>query len=119
MQLGAYSKHWPAGPSEDPIIFLEVMLLHVGSLKASKCMLIKFTLNQFDLLEMERKLSEKYKEYLATRSTEELAYIIVVIYRIAELMGVDRNNLEKIRKDKIVRSGAFSRNSFLIEIGEL
>jgi predicted house-cleaning noncanonical NTP pyrophosphatase (MazG superfamily) len=82
-----------------------------------KCKVMTLPDEKF-LQEMEKKLSEEVNEFLAIKSTEELADIIEVVYRIAELMGIDRGNLERNRKNKIEKNGSFSKNSFLIEISD-
>ena len=80
-----------------------------------KCKIVSLSDNEF-LIEMERKLSEELDEYLESKSENELADIIEVVHRIAELRGIPQTELEKIRKAKIIERGAFSKNYFLIDI---
>ena len=67
------------------------------------------------LVEIEKKLSEEVVEYQKDRKPEELADILEVIYRIAKLKGVSKEELEKIRISKIEKRGAFEKNLFLID----
>lgn len=67
------------------------------------------------LPQMEKKLSEEVDEYRQTKLPEELADILEVVYRIAELRGINKEELEKIRQTKEAKRGSFSRNLFLIE----
>ena len=64
---------------------------------------------------LEVKLGEELQEYLASKSSEELADLIEVIHRIAQLNGTSIAKLEKIRKDKARKRGAFKKNLFLID----
>ena len=54
-------------------------------------------------------------EYQKDRKPEELADILEVIYRIAKLKGISKEELEKIRINKIEKRGAFEKNLFLID----
>lgn len=80
------------------------------------------TVKQLDdmdfLAELEKKLYEEINEYMADRDIEELADILEVIYRIAELKGCMGKNLEKIRMEKRVKTGCFSRNLYLFETSD-
>ena len=51
------------------------------------------------LVEMEKKLSEEVAEYQNDKNPEELADILEVIYRIAKLKGISKEQLEKIKVD--------------------
>jgi len=71
-------------------------------------------------IELEKKLREEVKEYLESKSVEELADIIEVIERISQLKGVSFDELEKIRQKKADERGRFNDNLFLISTsGEL
>ena len=85
-------------------------------IKASgnNCKIKKLTDNEF-LIEMEKKLNEELIEYTESKDVEELADILEVIYRISELRGVNSNELDKIRKDKVEKSGKFDSNLFLVD----
>ena len=67
------------------------------------------------LVEIEKKLSEEVVEYQNDKNPEELADIIEVIYRIAEMRGVSKEELEKIRIKKVEKRGSFKNNLFLID----
>ena len=67
------------------------------------------------LIEIEKKLAEEVGEYQKDRDVTELADILEVIYRIAELKGVSKEELEKIRISKNNERGSFEKNLFLID----
>ena len=56
-----------------------------------------------------RKLAEEVKEYLISRSVEELADILEVVYHLAEEMGLSRAELENKRNLKAQKRGGFSK----------
>jgi predicted house-cleaning noncanonical NTP pyrophosphatase (MazG superfamily) len=53
------------------------------------------------------KLEEEVAEYLQEPSGEELADILEVVYALAELHNLGRYELEKTRREKAERRGAF------------
>ena len=67
------------------------------------------------LVEIEKKLSEEVTEYQNDKNPEELADILEVIYRIAQLKGIPKEELEKIRIKKVEERGSFDKNLFLID----
>jgi len=67
------------------------------------------------LTELEEKLVEEFDEYHESKSVEELADILEVIYRISTLKGTSKEQLEKIRIKKAQDRGAFDENLFLID----
>ena len=67
------------------------------------------------LVELEKKLSEEITEYQNDKNLEELADILEVIYRIAGLKGLSKDELEKIRIKKVEERGSFDKNLFLID----
>tara|TARA_B110000438_G_scaffold238525_1_gene236346 strand:+ start:127 stop:438 length:312 start_codon:yes stop_codon:yes gene_type:complete len=74
------------------------------------------TLSDEEFLEqLEKKLSEEVAEYQNDKNPEELADILEVIYRIAQLKGVSKDELEKIRIKKSEERGGFEKNLFLID----
>ena len=74
------------------------------------------TLSDEKFLEhLEKKLSEEVAEYQNDKNSEELADILEVIYRIAQLKGVSKEELEKIRIKKSEERGGFEKNLFLID----
>ena len=68
------------------------------------------------LPELEKKLKEEIQEYLSSRDIEELADVIEIINRILELREIGREELERIRLEKILKRGGFRNNLFLIEV---
>ena len=64
---------------------------------------------------LEKKLSEEVTEYQNDKNPEELADILEVIYRVAQLRGVSKEELEKIRIKKSEERGGFDKNLFLID----
>lgn len=64
---------------------------------------------------MEKKLDEEVAEYHQTKSVEEIADIMEVIERIAELRGVSVEELNKIKNEKAKMRGKFEKNLFLID----
>ena len=70
------------------------------------------------LLEIRKKLSEEVKEYHDSYEITELADILEVVYRIAQLQGISKEELEKIRIKKLQDRGGFDKNLFLIDTSE-
>lgn len=64
---------------------------------------------------MEKKLHEELAEYEETKSVEELVDLLEVIYRIAELKGINQKEIASMRKQKNDERGGFSKNLFLIK----
>ena len=56
------------------------------------------------LVQIEKKLSEEVEEFQNDKNPEELADILEVIYRIAQLRGISKEKLEEIRINKIGRA---------------
>ena len=81
--------------------------------KGEQCIVKRLTDAEL-LPELEKKLHEELAEYEQTKSPEELADILEVVYRIAELRGFSREKMETIRKKKAEERGGFERNLFLI-----
>jgi len=67
------------------------------------------------MVEIEKKLSEEVTEYQNDKNPEELSDILEVIYRIAQLRGISKEELEKIRIKKLQDKGGFEKNLFLID----
>ena len=81
------------------------------------CNVKKLSDDEF-LPELEKKLREEIEEYLESKSVEELADAIEVIYRIAELKGISNEKLEMLREEKASKRGKFSANLFLVDTTE-
>lgn len=67
------------------------------------------------LKEMEKKLTEEVKEFQESNNVSELVDILEVVYKISELHGIGKDQLDKIRSDKAQKRGKFEKNLFLIE----
>ncbi len=67
------------------------------------------------LVEIEKKLSEEVAEYQNDKNSEELADVLEVVYRIAKLRGISKEELEEIRVKKFEERGGFEKNLFLID----
>lgn len=63
--------------------------------------------------ELDKKLLEEVKEYLESGEIEELADIEEVILAILNTKGKTKENLEEIRKNKVLKRGAFHKKMFL------
>ena len=70
------------------------------------------------IIEIEKKLSEEVIEYQNDKTPEELADILEVIYKIALLKGISKDELEKIRVKKLEDKGGFAKNLFLIDTSQ-
>jgi predicted house-cleaning noncanonical NTP pyrophosphatase (MazG superfamily) len=70
------------------------------------------------IIEIEKKLSEEVTEYQNDKNPEELADILEVIYAIAQLKGISKEELEKIRIKKLQDRGGFEKNLFLLDTSE-
>ena len=68
---------------------------------------------------MEAKLSEELAEYQESPCVEELADLLEVIYRVAELRGVSREELEEVRRKKREDRGGFAENWVLVAADEV
>ncbi|MCC4771070.1 cupin domain-containing protein [Methanosarcina sp. DH2] len=66
------------------------------------------------LVELENKLGEELAEYLQSKELEELADLLEVIYRIAELRGASKESLEVLRLQKKLEKGGFEKNMLLL-----
>ena len=65
------------------------------------------------LKELNKKLLEEVKEYLESGNLEELADIEEVILAILNTKGKTKEDLEEIRKNKVLKRGAFNKKLFL------
>lgn len=67
------------------------------------------------LQQLHEKLFEEANEFVEEDSVEELADLMEVIYAIARLRGIDLEEVEKVRKEKAQKRGAFEKKIFLKE----
>lgn len=64
--------------------------------------------------ELKKKLQEEVFEYLESENIEELADIQEVMFAILNAENVSIDDFEKIRTDKILKRGAFTKKIFLV-----
>lgn len=67
---------------------------------------------------LDEKLIEECKEYQESKSLEELADIMEVIYAIAAAKGHSVEELEQVRVNKAEKRGGFEKRIFLKEVKE-
>ncbi|HIH74359.1 MAG TPA: cupin domain-containing protein [Methanosarcina sp.] len=65
------------------------------------------------LTELENKLEEELAEYLKDKELEELADLLEIVYRISELRGTSKEDLEALRLQKKLENGGFEKNFLL------
>lgn len=65
---------------------------------------------------LNEKLKEEVNEYLESKSVEELADIIEVIYAILNFQGLLISDLETLRINKLNKRGAFNERVFLEKV---
>lgn len=65
---------------------------------------------------LKQKLSEEVREFLESEDDiSELADVIEVIYALADVLGVSKDELERIRVEKQKERGGFKEKIFLVE----
>jgi len=62
------------------------------------------------------KLQEEIAEFLESESEEELADVLEVVYSICDLKGINRDEIEEIRKKKAEERGGFEERIVLDEV---
>lgn len=93
------------------------LIPEIIKLSGRKCMVSE--LSDFSFLsELENKLFEELKEYIESKELEELADLLEVIYRIAELRGSSKEGLEALRLRKKQEKGGFENNRVLLNPSE-
>lgn len=65
---------------------------------------------------LEEKLSEEVTEFLASSEPEELADILEVVLALANLQGIDKEQLENIREKKVAERGGFTERIILEKV---
>lgn len=68
------------------------------------------------LAELENKLQEELAEYFESKEIEELADLMEVIHRIADLKGFSKEALEALRLNKKQERGVFEKNLVMFDI---
>lgn len=66
------------------------------------------------LSELDRKLGEEVDEYRESGDIEEIADILEVLYSICDARGYSFDEIMKIKEDKKLKRGGFSKKIFLI-----
>jgi len=66
------------------------------------------------LEELNKKIQEEMKEYLESGEIEELADLEEVLRAILNVKNCSYQEFEKLRKDKVLKRGAFDKKIFLI-----
>ena len=89
----------------------------ITKLSGRKCIIRQLSDLTF-LPELENKLKEELDEYLESKELEELADLLEVIYRIAELRGSSKDGLEALRVHKKLEKGGFEKNLLLLSPAE-
>jgi predicted house-cleaning noncanonical NTP pyrophosphatase (MazG superfamily) len=93
------------------------LIPEIIKLSGRKCMVSE--LSDFSFLsELENKLFEELKEYIESKELEELADLLEIIYRIAELRGSSKEGLEALRLRKKQEKGGFENNRVLLNPSE-
>ena len=62
---------------------------------------------------LKEKLLEEVKEFNGSGDLEELADVLEVIHYLLQVEGSDMQAIEKIRKDKLLKRGSFSKKIIL------
>lgn len=65
---------------------------------------------------VDAKLDEELAEYHKDQNIEELADLMEVIYAAAEARGYSVEELEKVRKSKVEKRGAFKERILLLSV---
>ncbi len=89
------------------------LIPEILKLSGKECIISKLSDSSF-LPELENKLEEELKEYLDSKELEELADLLEIIYRIAELRGSSKAELEAMRERKKQEKGGFEENFLLL-----
>jgi len=86
---------------------------------ADNCTPITRILNDDEYLnELNTKLKEELNEYLESGSVEELADMMEVMLGILDSKDVSFNEFEDIRKQKVLKRGAFNKKIYLEKVEE-
>ena len=67
---------------------------------------------------LEEKFLEEWQEYRETRSPEELADLLEVLFALGNRLGVPESELLDLRRQKAQERGAFDRGIFLESVSE-
>jgi len=67
------------------------------------------------LTRLRDKLLEEVNEFLEDETVEELADVLEVVYSLAKTKNINKDDLEKIRKEKSEKRGGFDEKIILVE----
>lgn len=67
---------------------------------------------------LQEKLVEEVNEYIVDDDTNEIADVLEVIYAILKFKNVNINEIEDIRKNKLLKRGGFNKKIFLKQTTE-
>jgi len=70
------------------------------------------------LKELDKKLIEEAKEFIAEHNSEELGDLMEVIFSIMEARNITKEQVEKQRIDKKNKKGGFNNKVYLIDVEE-
>ena len=65
------------------------------------------------VLQLDKKLNQEVGEYQESKSIEDIADILEVLYAICEIRGYTREQLEAVRLKKLSEHGGFKDRVFL------
>lgn len=71
------------------------------------------------LAELENKLQEELAEYFESKEIEELADLMEVIHRIADLKGFSKEAFESLRLKKKQERGGFEKNLVMFDVPKM
>lgn len=83
---------------------------------ASKIPIIHTASEEEYAKKLNEKLKEEISEFLENNSEEELADVLEVVYAICDLKGINKDDLEEIRKKKADDRGSFEDRIILDEV---
>lgn len=66
--------------------------------------------------QLDMKLGEEFFEYMESKSIEELADLLEVIFAIAKIKGFSESELERVRQKKSASRGAFEKRIMLVDV---
>jgi predicted house-cleaning noncanonical NTP pyrophosphatase (MazG superfamily) len=65
---------------------------------------------------LKEKLKEEVEEFVKSDAEEELTDILEVIYTICKFKGIEFEEIERIRKEKVKERGSFEKRIILLEV---
>ena len=77
--------------------------------------IIKILSDEEYLIELDKKLNEEVKEYQESKSLEEMADILEVLFAICKARGYSIDELMKAKEEKSKNRGAFNNKIFWIK----